>query len=145
MPTKTWVLRNMQSSISHGIQILWVGRYKHANQLPLHGIPLGGCPPGLRSSRTTNRRLGYVPSVPRRSRQSLGRSMPCKEVLRIFPSNRIWLRKDKRSRSEKTSGERIRSGCKRGAPLLRCQRRRPTRSVHSSNRQSVATRAYRCP
>jgi len=44
---------------------------------------------------------------------------PCKEVLRIFRSNRIWLRKDKRSRGDRTNGERIRSGCKRGAPLLR--------------------------
>jgi AbrB family looped-hinge helix DNA binding protein len=48
------------------------------------------------------------------------RSMLCKAVLRIFRSKRIWLTKDKRSGSERTDGERIRSGCQRGAPLFRC-------------------------
>ena len=46
-------------------------------------------------------------------------SMHCKEALLAFRSKRIWLRKDKRSRNERIDGERIRSGCKRGASLLR--------------------------
>lgn len=66
------------------------------------------------------------------------RSMRFKEVLRISRSKRNWLRHDERSRSERTNGERIRSGCTRGAPILRCERRTRDRQVSCTLRTGGA-------
>ncbi|MEA2541316.1 MAG: Antidote-toxin recognition MazE, bacterial antitoxin [Acidobacteriaceae bacterium] len=50
------------------------------------------------------------------------RSMRSREALRISLSKRNWLRKEERSGSEKTNGERICSGLKCGAPISRRER-----------------------